>query len=111
MAIVVLRVPCDSPRCCLIEKGALSRFIRQRLLYNIWPIEQHALANGLNDIRTDPFAYMYIYGLHIHKVHWDEALIFYLPCLLWCGPLLLVPLMCSWPTFTTLYTARVTIST
>jgi hypothetical protein len=37
-------------------------------MYNIWPIEEHARAHGLADVRRDPFAYLYIYGLHIHKV-------------------------------------------
>jgi hypothetical protein len=34
----------------------------------VWPIEEHAKANGISDIREDPFAYMYFYGLSIHKL-------------------------------------------
>lgn len=50
------------------QAGSLSRFIHQQLMFNIWPIEKHAQENRIGDIRTDAFAYMYIYGLFIHKL-------------------------------------------
>ncbi|EGD75783.1 hypothetical protein PTSG_07901 [Salpingoeca rosetta] len=50
------------------QEEAQSRFIKQKLLYNIWPIEEHAKAHGVQDVASDPFAYMYFYGLHIHKL-------------------------------------------
>ena len=30
--------------------------------------QQHAAERGIADVRRDPFAYMYIYGLHVHKL-------------------------------------------
>merc|ERR1712048_988205 len=50
------------------QKNALSRFITQKLLYNIWPIEEYVRTNNIKDIKKDPFTYMYFYGLHIHKL-------------------------------------------
>ena len=50
------------------QENVMSRFYKQRLMYNIWPIEQHVQAHKIPDIRQDQFAYAYFYGLHIHKV-------------------------------------------
>ena len=50
------------------QAGALSRFIKQKLMYNIWPIEDHAKRNNIKDVTKDPFAYMYFYGLSVHKL-------------------------------------------
>jgi len=50
------------------EAGAGSRFVRQKLLYNIWPIEVHKRTKRLTDVRTDPFVYCYFYGLCVHKL-------------------------------------------
>jgi len=50
------------------QKDALSRFIHQKLLFNIWPIEDYVNLHGIQDLRQDSFAYMYIYGLYIHKL-------------------------------------------
>jgi len=37
-------------------------------MYNIWPIKEHATTHKVNDIREEPFAYLYLYGLMIHKL-------------------------------------------
>lgn len=37
-------------------------------MYNIWPIEEYVKDNNITDITQDKFAYMYFYGLHIHKL-------------------------------------------
>ena len=50
------------------EKGAASRFVRQKLLFNIWPIEEHKAKRRLADVRTDAFVYAYFYGLAVHKL-------------------------------------------
>ena len=50
------------------EVGAGSRFIRQKLLFNLWPIAQHKAQKKLKDVRTDPFVYAYFYGLCVHKL-------------------------------------------
>lgn len=50
------------------QPNALSRFIKQKLMYNIWPIEENARQNNIDDVTKDPFAYMYFYGLCIHKL-------------------------------------------
>eukprot|EP00038_Savillea_parva_P002308 m.113097 g.113097 ORF g.113097 m.113097 type:complete len:531 (+) comp10794_c0_seq2:4866-6458(+) len=50
------------------QRGAQSRFMQQRLMFNVAPIHQHAEDNHVQDIRQDPFAYMYLYGLMIHKL-------------------------------------------
>jgi hypothetical protein len=31
-------------------------------------MQEHAAANNIEDIRTDPFAYLYLYGLMVHKL-------------------------------------------
>jgi hypothetical protein len=50
------------------QPNSVSRFIRQQLLFNLWPIESHQQAQRIADVRTDPFAYLYLYGLFIHKI-------------------------------------------
>jgi len=68
------------------ERGAGSRFVRQKLLYNIWPVEQRqaelqrradaratpsaVVAGGGErvDVRTDAYVYAYFYGLCVHKL-------------------------------------------
>ena len=50
-----------------------SRFIQQRLLLNIWPVEQQIEANARKRLRSpavyrDPYVYAYFYGLLIHKL-------------------------------------------
>lgn len=50
------------------EKGAASRFVRQKLLFNIWPVEQHKAQQQLADVRSDPYVYAYFYGLAVHKL-------------------------------------------
>ena len=50
------------------ERGAASRFVRQKLLFNLAPVEQHKAAKGLADVRADPFVYCYFYGLCVHKL-------------------------------------------
>lgn len=50
------------------EVGATSRFIRQKVMFNLAPVEEHALANGISDVRLDPFCYTYFYGLCVHKL-------------------------------------------
>lgn len=50
------------------EVGATSRFIRQKLMFNLAPVEAHAIANRIVDIRLDPFCYTYFYGLCVHKL-------------------------------------------
>ena len=41
------------------EQGAGSRFVRQKLLYNIWPVEQRKREQRLSDVRTDAYVYAY----------------------------------------------------
>lgn len=50
------------------EAGAGSRFVRQKLLFNIWPIEQHKTRQKLSDVRADSYIYAYFYGLCVHKL-------------------------------------------
>ena len=50
------------------EVGAGSRFVRQKLLFNLWPVEQRKAAMSLDDVRTDPYVYCYFYGLCVHKL-------------------------------------------
>ena len=50
------------------QPGSLSRFIKQKLMYNIWPIEEHVKTNKVSSVKKDPFAYCYFYGLFIHKL-------------------------------------------
>ncbi len=50
------------------EPGAASRFVKQRLLFNIVEIEERAKSEGLVDVRTDPFVYCHFYGLCVHKL-------------------------------------------
>ena len=50
------------------EIGAGSRFVRQKLLFNVWPVEQHKASGQLNDVRADPYVYAYFYGLCVHKL-------------------------------------------
>ena len=37
-------------------------------MFNIAPIEKHANDSRVADIRKDPFAYTYFYGLFVHKL-------------------------------------------
>jgi hypothetical protein len=50
------------------QTNSISRFIRQQLLFNLWPIEKYQQEHRIQDVRADPFAYLYIYGLFIHKI-------------------------------------------
>ena len=51
------------------EEGAPSRFIRQKVMLNLAPIEQYYGANKDKDTYlSEPFTYTYIYGLLIHKL-------------------------------------------
>eukprot|EP00729_Bicosta_minor_P006829 gene6829-31479_t len=50
------------------QPGSLSRFIKQKLMYNIWPIEDHVISKKVKSVKKDPFAYCYFYGLFIHKL-------------------------------------------
>ncbi len=56
--------------CLFYQKDSESRFIEQQLLFNIWPLEEHQRSTGYEDLRSDPsaFAYLYFYGLFIHKL-------------------------------------------
>ena len=59
----------DAARVTLFfEPGALSRFVRQKLLFNIAPVEEQQKARRLADVRTDAFVYAYFYGLMVHKL-------------------------------------------
>ena len=61
--------PFDAAKVTLFyEPGAGSRFVRQKLLFNIWPIEQRKADKKLHDVRTDSFVYAYLYGLLVHKL-------------------------------------------
>lgn len=56
------------------QRDAISRFTKQRILINVWPIEEHCRSSGVRDPRDDAFAYTYIYGLLIHKLaHFHDA--------------------------------------
>ena len=56
------------------QVNAISRFNKQKILINIEPIDEHRKQNRLKDVRKHPFAYMYIYGLLIHKLaHFHDA--------------------------------------
>ena len=64
----------DAPFVTLFyEKDATSRFIKQKIMFNLYPIKEYAKANGVSDVRRDPFAYTYFYGLMVHKLghFWD----------------------------------------
>ena len=51
------------------EEGAPSRFIRQKIMLNLAPLEQHYGANkSMSIYLSEPFTYTYIYGLLIHKL-------------------------------------------
>lgn len=51
------------------EEGAPSRFIRQKIMLNLAPIEKHYGANkGMEMYLSQPFTYTYIYGLLTHKL-------------------------------------------
>lgn len=52
------------------QEGSVSRFIRQQILINVWPIAKHLSAHKLKlkDMPRDPFAHLYIYGLLVHKL-------------------------------------------
>lgn len=50
------------------EDGATSRFIRQKILINIAPIEKYQRNKKIRDITKDLFVYTYFYGLLIHKL-------------------------------------------
>eukprot|EP00966_Prymnesium_polylepis_P307955 7116976-Prymnesium_polylepis.1 len=50
------------------ERGAASRFVRQKLLFNIAPVEERKQQKQLADVRMDSFVYCYFYGLCIHKL-------------------------------------------
>ncbi len=56
--------------CLFYQKDAVSRFVEQRLLFNIYPLEEHMRKNNVRDLSTDPsaFAYLYFYGLFVHKL-------------------------------------------
>jgi isochorismate hydrolase len=56
--------------CLFYQRNAVSRFVEQRLLFNIHPLEEHMHKNGVKDLSTDPsaFAYLYFYGLFVHKL-------------------------------------------
>ena len=40
------------------QPHSASRFIRQKIMFNLWPIDEHRKANKIADVRQDPFAYM-----------------------------------------------------
>lgn len=50
------------------ETGATSRFIRQKVMLNIAPIDEHRLRHQIVDIRKDDYAYSYFYGVLVHKL-------------------------------------------
>ena len=70
------------------EEGAASRFIRQKIMFNLAPVEMHikeqqgrlrgaaagsssSNAVGVDagvDVRLFPFVYTYFYGLFVHKL-------------------------------------------
>lgn len=58
-----MTILCSPPSRCF-------RFVEQRLLFNIYPIEEHMVKNGIRDLSRDPsgFAYLYFYGLFVHKL-------------------------------------------
>ena len=54
----------DQARVTLFwEPGALSRFVKQRLLFNVAEVEARQRQEGLADVRTDAFVYAHFYGL------------------------------------------------
>jgi len=54
------------------QPNVVSRFIRQKLLFNIHPIEQHCRRKSgggtLADARREAFTYCYFFGLAVHKL-------------------------------------------
>ena len=48
------------------QARALSRFVRQKLFFNIYPIEEHC--QYTKDARLEPFTYCYFFGLAVHKL-------------------------------------------
>ena len=56
------------------EEGAPSRFIRQKLMFNIAPVDKFRRENTSLDLADSmqltqyPFLYTYIYGLFLHKL-------------------------------------------
>ena len=65
----------DAARVTLFyEPGAVSRFVMQRLIFNIAEVEARARARKLDDVRTDVFVYVHFYGLLVHKLaHFFDA--------------------------------------
>merc|ERR1712110_1167853 len=82
-ALQVLREVCDKvfryPAYNIgtfYQAHSASRFIRQQILINIWPIEVHRRENNyeIADIPNNSFPYLYIYGLLVHKfAHFFDA--------------------------------------
>jgi len=50
------------------QPHSVSRFIEQKLLFNIWPVEEHQREHGVVDVRTHEFVHLYIYALMVHKL-------------------------------------------
>eukprot|EP00755_Sulcionema_specki_P000935 Sspe_Gene.3174::Locus_1042_Transcript_1_1_Confidence_1.000_Length_5840::g.3174::m.3174 len=44
-----------------------SRFVKQKLFFNTWPIIEHAKKSRVEPVR-DPYAFMFFYGLFVHKL-------------------------------------------
>jgi len=49
------------------QRGAVSRFVRQKLFFNLAPLDKRRRHTGA-DLRADPFAYCYFFGLFVHKL-------------------------------------------
>lgn len=51
------------------EEGSQSRFIRQKVMLNLAPVEAYCKEHPeVQDVRLDPFCYTYMYGVLVHKL-------------------------------------------
>ena len=50
------------------QRDSVSRFIRQKIMFNVWPIDDFRESHKIVDIRQHPWPYMYFYGLFAHKL-------------------------------------------
>ncbi|KAJ8609032.1 hypothetical protein CTAYLR_008698 [Chrysophaeum taylorii] len=50
------------------QRGVVSRFVRQKLFFNLAPVDEHKRKLSLADARRDAFTYCYFWGLFVHKL-------------------------------------------
>jgi hypothetical protein len=52
----------------VVVEGATSRFIRQKLMFNLAPIDTFRQKYQIPNIAAHPFPFTYFYGLFVHKL-------------------------------------------